>query len=75
MLINTSVTNDANRVMNNRFLLKNEWYNFLMKINIIVVDDDPVITEELKRIILTWPEYYRNTISIRTENSLRNVDI
>ena len=45
-----------------------------MKINIIVVDDDRTITEKLKQIIAEWPEYYQHTISIRTENSLSNIN-
>jgi two-component SAPR family response regulator len=46
-----------------------------MKINIIVVDDDRVITDKLKQIIAEWPEYYQHTIRIRTENSLRNINV
>lgn len=46
-----------------------------MKINIIVVDDDRVITDKLKQIIAEWPEYYQYNISIRTENSLRNINV
>ena len=45
-----------------------------MKLNIIVVDDDHSITEKLKQIIAEWPEYYQHTVSIRTENNLRNID-
>ena len=46
-----------------------------MNLNIFIADDDISITDQLSSLILEWADSNRHTVSIKTINSLHELDV